>query len=144
MICALGLCLRSQVGKAMEAQWDLSERGGTLMMRRVVWPRRQASSSEAMSSMCQLGRNGVVGLSSMKLRSMKVEKSWRRKVLYSSGVSGDCCFWIIFFSCPFEGKCNCSYGAPLQKPGAARWPTAVRKSYLLRSFRHGFATLTLG
>src|SRR5262245_5262159 len=86
MICALGLCPRSQAGKAMEAQCDLSERGGTLMMRRVVSPRRQASSSEAMSSMCQLGRNGVVGLSSMKLRSMKAEKSWRRKAWYSSGV----------------------------------------------------------
>src|SRR2546423_7437563 len=88
MIWALGLCPRSQAGKAMEVQCDLSERGGTLMMRRVVSPRRQASSSEAMSSMCQLGRNGVCGLSSMKLRSMKVEKSCRRKVLYSSGERG--------------------------------------------------------
>lgn len=57
------------------------------MISRFVSPRLQASSSVAITSICQFGRNGVVGFSSWKLRSMKAVKSERNDARYSFVVS---------------------------------------------------------
>src|SRR5438270_2088626 len=89
MICALGLCAISHAGKAMDAQCDLSERGGRLTISRRVSPSRQRSSSCAMTLMCQLRAKSVAGLSSRKLRSANVQKSLRSTARYCSGVSSD-------------------------------------------------------
>ena len=86
MIWWSGLCPSTQAGKATETRCDLSDRGGTLMMRRRMRPSNTASSLLAIRSMCQLGKNGVPGWSSAKARSLKSAKSARTKAAYSSFV----------------------------------------------------------
>src|SRR5580700_641897 len=86
MICALGLWPRANAGKATAACKDFRDRGGTLMIRRLISPRRQAPNLLAISSLCQVGMNWTDGLSSRNERCTNVEKSFLRIARYSASL----------------------------------------------------------
>jgi GAF domain-containing protein len=62
---------RTKAGKATEAQIDLRLRGGTVMISRLISPRRTRVRANAMASRCQLGLNGALGETTGKTAWMK-------------------------------------------------------------------------
>jgi hypothetical protein len=58
-------------------------RGGRLTMRGRILPERQSSSRDAISSMCDAGKERVCGLGSQKARWIKATKSRRTSAAYS-------------------------------------------------------------
>src|ERR1051325_7992990 len=84
MICIDGLCPRHQAGKATESIRYFRFRGGTLMMSRRMSPANTALKRLAMTSMCPFILSSVVGYSSPKHRTTKLQKSERSNASYSS------------------------------------------------------------
>src|SRR6516162_2194262 len=94
MICSVGTWPRRNATKATEAQQDFKYRGGTLMIRRVISFRLQASSAEVISSICQFGKNSIPGFSWQKTSCVNGYKS-RRTIVCNSLCDG-----FIRFSLP--------------------------------------------
>src|SRR5258708_26963810 len=69
----------TKAGNATEAAIDFNDRGGMLMIRRRISPRRTRSSRQAIASMCQPERYRWPGVRVLKTFSRKALKSVRNR-----------------------------------------------------------------
>jgi len=79
MILCVGSCPSKKAGKATEVMIDFKDRGGMLMIRRRISPRRTRSSCHPIARRCHAGMNACPGASVEKDFSTKASKFRRRR-----------------------------------------------------------------
>src|SRR5580704_10736546 len=95
---------RAKAGKATEAAIDFSDRGGMLMMRRRISPRRTRSRCQAIASICQLPTYLCPGVKVVKTFSKKALKSFRSRACSKRASSTIAAFRVLALLSPLCGS----------------------------------------